>query len=148
MRSLRFKTHHLRGKLTEQALSSADGFTKDVGSRPDFVNKADGLAGKEGHRFNVSGCKCVWGHTDEPLNRHLCAGNNRSSNNGFFRPGILRLAFAIDPFTDECGSQSSVRSMGPSMSEQNGTHSVFLAGGHKPGLVDGMGIRFRSGEEA
>jgi hypothetical protein len=43
--------------------------------------------------------------------------------------------------------QRSMGSMGPSVPEKNSAHSVFLSSGHEPGFVDGMGIRFRSGEE-
>jgi hypothetical protein len=33
------------------------------------------------------------------------------------------------------------------MPEKNSAYSVFLTGGYEAGFVDGMGIRFRSGEE-
>jgi len=33
------------------------------------------------------------------------------------------------------------------MSEKNGAYGVFLAGGHEPGFVERMRIRFRSGDE-
>jgi hypothetical protein len=37
--------------------------------------------------------------------------------------------------------------MRPSVPEENRAYGVFLASRHERGFVDGMGIRFRSGEE-
>src|SRR5271165_6576694 len=138
---------HLCGTLTDQTLSSVDCFAKDVSSGPDRVHKTHGLSSKKGHGLDVSDCMDVWRHADEPLDRHLCTSDYRASDDGFVRSGVLRLAFAIEPFADERRSQRSVRSMGPSMSEENSAHGVLLASGHHPGFVDGMRVRFRSGEE-
>src|SRR5271166_3772906 len=138
---------HLCRKFTNQALSSVDRFTKDFGSGPDFVYQTHGLSGKEAHRLDVSGCVDVRRHTGEPLNRYLCTTNERAADDGFVGPGILGFTLAIKPLPDEPSSQRSVGSIGPSMPEKNSAYGVFLSGGHEPGFVDGMGIRFRSGEE-
>jgi hypothetical protein len=70
-----------------------------------------------------------------------------ASDNGFIRSRVLRLALAIDPSLDERSAQRSVRGMGPSVPEENRAYGVFLGSRHERGFVDGMGIRFRSGEE-
>jgi len=110
---------YLCRKLTDQALSSIDRFTKDFSSGPDFVNQTHGLSSKEAHRLDVSGCVDVRRHTGEPLNRYLGTTNDRAADDGFVRPGILGFTLAINPLFDEPRSQRSVGSMGPSMPEKN-----------------------------
>ena len=102
----------LSPKAPNQTLSSIGRFTKNFSSGPDFVDQTHGLSGKEAHRLNISSCVNVRRHTGEPLNRYLGTTNERATDDGFVRPGILGLTLAGNPLPDERSSQRSVGAWG------------------------------------